>query len=114
MLIVDDFEYRSWIPSSEAELERFVEEHSKRIFGEDSLYFSVKTKLKSLGGVGSIPDGYVLGLSKSYQWSIVEVELSSHPIFNHIVPQLNKFVQGIKDPDSRARQRVTKIDRSNL
>ena len=101
MLIVDGVEYRSWTPSSEEELETLVERHSKRIFGEDSLYFSVKTKLKSIGGVGSIPDGYVLTLSEPYRWFIVEVELSKHPIFNHIVPQLNKFVQGIRDPDSR-------------
>jgi len=103
MLIVDGVEYRSCTPSSEAELEEFVEAHSKRIFGEDSLYFPVKTKLRSLGGVGSIPDGYVLSLSKPYRWSIVEVELSSHRIFEHIVPQLNKFVQGIRDPNSRKR-----------
>jgi len=103
MLIVDGVEYRSCTPSSEAELESFVEAHSKRIFGEDSLYFPVKTRLKSLGGVGSIPDGYVLNLSKPYRWSIVEVELSSHRIFEHIVPQLNKFVLGIRDPDSRKR-----------
>jgi len=103
MLIVDGVEYRSCTPSSEAELEELVEAHSKRIFGEDSLYFPVKTRLRSLGGVGSIPDGYVLSLSKPYRWSIVEVELSSHRIFNHIVPQLNKFVQGIKDPASRKR-----------
>jgi len=103
MLIVDGVEYRSWTPSSEAELEELVEAHSKHIFGEDSLYFAVKTRLRSLGGVGSIPDGYVLNLSKPYGWSIVEVELSSHRIFEHIVPQLNKFVQGIRDPNSRKR-----------
>lgn len=101
MLIVDGVEYKYWTTSSEEELETIVERHSKRIFGEDSLYFSVKTKLKSIGGVGSIPDGYVLTLSKPRRWFIVEVELSKHPIFNHIVSQLNKFVQGIRDPNSR-------------
>ena len=100
-LIVDSVEYRLWTSSKEEELEFFVEEHSNLIFGENSLYFSVKRKLKSLGGIGSIPDGYVLTLSEPYQWFIVEVELSSHPIFSHIVPQLNKFIQGIRDPDSR-------------
>lgn len=101
MLIVDGVEYQLWTLSNEEEFEAYVEKYSKKIFGEDSLYFSVKTRLKSLGGIGSIPDGYVLTLSKPYQWFIIEVELSSHPIFNHIVPQLNKFVQGIRDPNSR-------------
>jgi len=47
MLIVDGVEYRLWIPSTEEEFESFIEEHSKRIFSEDSLYFPVKTRLKS-------------------------------------------------------------------
>ena len=101
MLIVDGVEYKTWTPSSEEELEMFVEEHSKKIFGNASLYFPVKTKLKSLGGIGSIPDGYAINLSKPSEWFIIEVELSTHPIFNHIVPQLNKFVQGLTDPSSR-------------
>ena len=101
MLFVDGVEYKTWTPSSEEELEIFVEDHSKKIFGDESLYFPVKTKLKSLGGIGSIPDGYAITLSKPYKWFIIEVELSTHPIFNHIVPQLNKFVQGLEDPRSR-------------
>jgi len=36
-------------PSSEAELESYVEVDSTLIFGEDSLYFPVKTRLRSLG-----------------------------------------------------------------
>lgn len=101
MLIVDGVEYRSWTPSDEEELEAFIEKNSKEIFGEGSLYYPVKKKLESLGGVGSIPDGYAIALSKPYRWYVVEVELSSHPIFNHVVPQLNKFVQGLRDPNSR-------------
>jgi len=101
MLYVDGVEYKICTPSSEEELEMFVEDHSKKIFGDESLYFPVKTKLKSLGGIGSIPDGYAINLSKPYKWFIIEVELSTHHIFNHIVPQLNKFVQGLRDPSSR-------------
>lgn len=100
MLIVDGVEYRPWTPSNEEAFESYIEAHSKRIFGEDSLYFPVKTKLKSLGGIGSIPDAYVVTLSKPHKWFIIEVELSSHPVFDHIVPQLHKFVQGL-NPDSR-------------
>jgi|GEM_PF-6360289 len=66
MLVVDGVEYRSWTSSSEAELESFVEAHSKHIFGEDSLYFPVKTRLRSLGGVGSIPVMWVLVTAIAY------------------------------------------------
>lgn len=103
MLIVDGVKYRSWTPEREIEeFEPFVEKYSKEIFGEETLYFSVKTKLKTLGGIGSIPDGYVIKFSKPQEWFIIEVELSKHPLFDHIVPQLNKFVQGIRNPNSRA------------
>src|SRR3989304_8853951 len=101
MLFVDGVEYKTWNPSSEDELEIFVEKLSKKIFGDDSIYFPVKTKLRSLGGIGSIPDGYAINLLKPYDWFIVEVELSTHPIFNHIVSQLNRFVQGLGDLGSR-------------
>lgn len=72
-------------------------EHSKEIFGKDSVYFDRKHKLKSVSGVVSIPDGYVLSLSKPFRWYIVEGELSSHPLHEHITGQLNKFYVGIKN-----------------
>tara|TARA_B100000315_G_C14195016_1_gene415037 strand:- start:193 stop:543 length:351 start_codon:yes stop_codon:yes gene_type:complete len=101
MILVDGIEYQLYKPKNEGELESYIEENSKQLFGEDSLYFSIKTKLRGLGGVGSIPDAYAIILSKPYKWYLIETELSSHSIFNHIVPQLHKFIQGIKDPTSR-------------
>lgn len=101
LLTVDGIKYDLYTPSREDELEEFVEKNAKLIFGEKSCYFSIKQKLTNLSGIGSIPDGYVIRLEKPYGWFIVEVELSSHPIFNHIVPQLNKFVQALKQPANR-------------
>ena len=101
MLYVDEIEFKPYTPSNEEELEILVEKYYKKIFGDDSLYFSVKKKMKSLAGIGSIPDGYAITLTKPFKWYIVEVELSSHPIFEHIVPQLNKFVLVLGDPNSR-------------
>lgn len=101
MLYVDGVKYKLWIPSKEEELENFVEKNATKIFGEDFLYLPLKTKLKSLSGIGSIPDGYAIGLTKPYKWYIIEIELSTHPVFSHIVPQLNKFIQGLKEPSSR-------------
>jgi len=81
-------------------LENLVEKNINKIFGEDILYLPLKTKLKSLSGIGSIPDGYAIGLTKPYNWYIIEIELSTHPVFDHIVPQLNKFINGLKEPKS--------------
>ena len=78
-------------------MEKLVKEHAREIFGEDCIYFDIKYKLKSKHGIISIPDGYIIKLSKPYAWYIVEVELSTHPIYDHIVAQLSKFISGIEN-----------------
>lgn len=100
-LFKDDVRYNLWKPQKESELEQIVVEHYKEIFGEDSIYFDIKQVIKSKAGILSIPDGYIVYTSKPYKWSIVEVELSSHPVFEHIVPQITKFINGIKSQDTR-------------
>ena len=62
MLLIDGVKYELWTPPSEEEFEQVVKEHTQEIFGEESIYFDRKQKLKSLSGIGSIPDGYVLSL----------------------------------------------------
>ncbi len=101
MLLIDGVKYEVWTPPSEAEFEQVVKEHALDIFGEESTYFDIKQKLKSKSGIGSIPDGYALVLTDKPRWYIVEVELSSHPVFEHIVSQMHRFMIGIKNPLSR-------------
>jgi hypothetical protein len=100
-LFQDAARYRLWHPQKESELEEIVIEHSKEIFGKDSIYFHNKRIISSKAEILSIPDAYVIYTSKPYGWSIVEIELSSHPVFDHIVPQVTKFINGIKNPDTR-------------
>jgi predicted transport protein len=96
MLIIDGVKYKLLTPKDEeGEFHPTIKEHSKEIFGENSLYFDVKHKLKSKSGIASIPDAYVITLSKPYEWYIVENELSTHPVYSHIVPQISKFISGI-------------------
>jgi hypothetical protein len=101
MLLIDGVKYELWAPPSEAHFEQIVKEHAPDIFGEQSIYFDVKQKLKTKSGIGSIPDGYVLILNGQPHWYIVEVELSSHPVYEHMVPQLSKFTSGIKNLSSQ-------------
>jgi len=98
MLLIDGAKYELWTPQSEDEFERMVKEHSQDIFGEQSIYLDTKQKLKSLSGIGSIPDGYAIVFGDSPHWHIVEVELSAHPLHEHIVSQVSKFINGIKNP----------------
>ena len=99
MLLIDGVKYELWIPPSEDEFERVVKEHTEDIFGEQSIYLDRKQKLKSLSGIGSIPDGYVVILGDPPHWHIVEVELSSHPLHEHIVSQISRFISGISNPN---------------
>jgi len=101
MLLIDGVKYEERTPANEDELERAVKEHAEDIFGEDSIYFDIKHKLKTKAGIGSIPDGYVIIFGDEPHWHIVEVELSSHPLYEHIVPQVSKFINGIKNPSTQ-------------
>lgn len=98
MLIVDGVRYKPWTPKDEEkEFHPLVKAQSKEIFGKDSIYFDVKTTLRTASGIGSIPDAYVFDLDEPHQWFVVENELSTHSVYDHIVPQLNKFIKGIEN-----------------
>jgi predicted transport protein len=103
MLLIDGVKYRLWTPKDEEkEFHPIIREHSKEIFGENSLYFDVKHVLKTTSGIGSIPDAYVINLSKPSEWYVVENELASHPVYDHIVKQLTKFINGIANQNARS------------
>jgi len=102
MLIINGIKYRLWTPKDEEkEFHPMVKEHSKEIFGEDSIYFDIKHKLTSKSGIAVIPDAYVITLSKPYEWYIVENELASHPVYPHIVPQVSRFVDSIEELETQ-------------
>ncbi len=104
MLLIDGVKYELWTPKgerAEEELEQMVKGHASEIFGEDSIYLDKKQKLKSMAGVGSIPDGLVIMFGNVPEWHIVEVELSSHDPYSHIVPQVDRFLNGIENRDTR-------------
>lgn len=101
ILLIDGVRYETWTPVNEDEFEQVVKEHAKDIFGEQSIYLDIKQKLKSKLGIASIPDGYVIVFGGEPDWHIIEVELSSHPLYEHIVPQISKFINGIRNPSTQ-------------
>lgn len=84
-------------PEDEVTLEGDVLDHVIDIFGDDSIAFG-KKQLSSLSGVISIPDGYVVRFGRQPRWYVLEVELASHSLYEHVVPQLTKFISGIRNP----------------
>lgn len=97
-ILIDDSKYELWTPKDEEkEFHPMIEEHSKEIFGQESIYFRIRHKLKSESGIAAIPDAYVINLSQPYEWFIIENELSVHPVYDHIVPQVTKFFDNIEE-----------------
>lgn len=99
IIVKDGVKYLSHHYNDEFELENLVKKHIEFIFGNNSLFFE-KSKIKSKSGIGSIPDGFVL-LPLEQKWYIIEVELSQHPLHEHIVSQISRFCSAIKNPATR-------------
>lgn len=101
MLLIDGVKYDLWTPKDEEkEFHPLVRAHYREIFGEDALYFDVKHVLKTPSRIGSIPDAYVIDFRRG-EWHVVENELSTHSLYDHIVKQLNTFLNGIKNQEAR-------------
>jgi predicted transport protein len=100
-ILIDGVTYRLVTPKDEAAIEKSIQENSHHIFGEDSFYFDVKKVIRSKSGIASIPDGYAILFEPKPRWCIIEVELASHPLYDHLIPQLSKFNRGIADTQTR-------------
>jgi predicted transport protein len=102
-ILIDGVTYRLVTPKDEAAIEKSIQDNSHHIFGENSFYFDVKKVIRSKSGIASIPDGYAILLEPKPSWCIIEVELASHPLYDHLIPQLSKFNRGIADTQTRKR-----------
>ena len=102
MLLIDGVRFRLWTPKDEEkEFHPMIKEHFKEIFGQHSMYFDVRPVLRSGSGLGSIPDAYVIRLDDP-AWYVVENELATHPVYEHIVSQLTKFINGLERQNVRS------------
>lgn len=101
IVLIDGIRYQLTTPKSEAVLENAIKSNCEHIFGPDSFYFDIKKKIRTKARVASIPDGYVIFFMPKPRWAIVEVELASHPVYDHVIPQLSKFNKGIEDNSTR-------------
>lgn len=95
--------------STEEEFETICVRNAGRIFWSwvDSgipIYVDLKQKVASKAGKQTIPDGYILWLDENRQSSrfyFVEYELASHPVYEHIIPQIVKFKQSLSNHETR-------------
>lgn len=98
LLIKDCVRYVPYEYENEAELEAMIFEHYREIFGKNTLLFS-KKKINSPARIGTIPDAFVIDFG-SRRWFVVEVELSRHQVYEHIVTQITKFLNAVKSSKS--------------
>lgn len=99
MLLIDGDKYERWMPASEEAFEEIVKEHAHDIFGDNSAYLDIKHKL--IGSeIASIPDAYAITFDPDKLW-IVELELSTHNVYDHIMPQLGKFLAALSRSATR-------------
>lgn len=87
----------------EKTFEKTLERIAQHVFGERTMYFNLKRKIRSRTDIVGIPDGYLLDFSdpESTSFFLVEVELSTHSVFDHIVPQILRFNQAFDDSSKR-------------
>jgi hypothetical protein len=104
LLLHDGKTYLPWIPNSEAKFEELVNEHTSEIFGPSAEYFDIKKKAVSESGIAGIPDGYLITFEEGEaRWYIVEMELSAHSIYEHVVTQASRFKTALQSLENRKR-----------
>jgi len=101
IFLLDGVRYTLHRIESENELQQIIKEHYTELFGQDSIFFDFEPKLRSDAGIGSKPDGYALILSPKPRWVVIEAELADHPLYEHIIPQISKFVKALENPRNR-------------
>lgn len=79
--------------------EKIVFTQYKHLFGNNSILFT-KRKIQTATSIGTIPDAFIIDFEKE-TWQIIEVEISNHGVYSHIVPQLTKFSSALNNPQTR-------------
>jgi len=100
ILVKDGIKYfQTDFHGKESEFERIVFTQYKHLFGDNAILFT-KRKIQTATSIGTIPDAFIIDFEKE-TWQIIEVEISNHDVYSHIVPQLTKFSSALNNPQTR-------------
>lgn len=99
ILLKDGVRYAPYTYNSEKELEDMIIEHFKEIFGENAMLFDKQT-METEAGIKAKNDGVVISLDEN-KWYVLEVELATHPVYEHIIVQITKFKNAHKRLQTR-------------
>lgn len=95
VIIKDGVEYKRDVFLLERDFEKIVLAQYKHIFGINSILFD-KRMIRTFTGTGTIPDAFVL-CPDINKWYVIEVELATHSVYTHIIPQINKFRAALRN-----------------
>jgi hypothetical protein len=99
MLVNEDARYAKASFDNEQEIEDVVQKYAQLLFGS-TIIFLPKAKLSTIGGHGTVPDGFVIDVLAG-EWFIVEAERAAHGVWEHIVPQVSKQIVASESPENR-------------
>lgn len=91
---------------TEKEFEECVLAQADKIFSKKSVYLDCKRKIGKHGNKRSIPDGYLIDFSSGHtpKLFVVETEIASHDLFQHIGVQLLQFAHSFASAPRQVKQ----------
>jgi hypothetical protein len=101
LLAKDNHNYLQVAFTNEEEIERVILDNIGLLFGDYSCLLP-KSKLLTMGGKGSIPDGILIDF-ETKEWFIIEVERATHGTWQHIAPQISRQLTAIMNDDSKGK-----------
>ena len=91
---------------TEKEFERCVVSQVEMIFGKRCIYLDCKRRIGKQGAKQSIPDAYLIDFNsrREPKLFIVETEIASHDLFQHIGVQILQFSQSFASAPRQIKQ----------
>ena len=99
ILIKDGVKFIQHTFETESQFEKIVFGQFKFIFGDKAILFD-KQKIRTATGIGTIPDAFVISPDKQ-KWYIIEVELATHNVYQHIIPQITRFKNALDNVQTK-------------
>jgi len=106
LLVTPQGVYRLYQFDTEKEFEERVVAQVETIFGKRCVYLDCKRRIGKPGGKRGIPDAYLLDFSSSRgpKLFIVETEIASHDLFQHIGVQILQFAHSFASAPRQVKQ----------
>jgi len=106
ILVTPEGVYKLYQFDIEKEFERCVVSQAEMIFGKRSIYLDCKRRIGKQTAKQSIPDAYLIDFSSQRQPKlfIVETEIASHDLFQHIGVQILQFAHSFASAPRQVKQ----------